>query len=138
MSAAPFDEKKYKRLLGAALPCAIHDDAEHERLLGILSAIEHKAAEQDISPEEERLSDLLFALIEPYEDEKYKNERPTVTPLEHVKLFMQDRNLTHKDVWRLFGSRGIASEVLNGKRQISKTHAHKLAEFFEVGVEFFV
>jgi HTH-type transcriptional regulator/antitoxin HigA len=127
-----------RRLTRTFVDSGVLNAAEHERLLGILSAIEHKAAEQDISPEEERLSDLLFALIESYEDEKYKNERPTVTPLEHVKLFMQDRRLAHKDVWRLFGSRGITSEVLNGKRQISRTHAHKPAEFFEVGVEFFV
>ena len=51
---------------------------------------------------------------------------------------MENRGLKHKDIWHLFGSKGVASEVLNGKRQISKTHAHKLAEFFHVGVEFFV
>lgn len=28
--------------------------------------------------------------------------------------------------WELFGSRGVTSEVLNGKRVISKTHARAL------------
>ncbi len=138
MSTTPFDEKKYKKLLGEALPCAIHDDTEYERLLGILDTIERKAAEQEISSEEERLSDLLFALIQPYEEEKYKDESQDVSPLEHLKLFMEDRDLKQKNLWHIFGSKGVTSEVLNGKRQISKTHAKRLAEFFNVEVGWFI
>ncbi len=71
MSAiAAFSEKKYKRLLSLALPCAIHNDEEYGRLHAILAEIEHKAAVRELAPEEERLSDLLFALIEPYEQKK--------------------------------------------------------------------
>lgn len=139
MSMTPaFNEKKYKRLLADALPCVIRDDAEYERLLAILHTIEHTAAEQEISPEEERLSDLLFALIEPYEEQKFQEELPRSTPLEFLKACMVHRELTQKDVWHLFGSKGIASEVLNGKRSISKTHARKLAAFFAVDVGAFI
>jgi HTH-type transcriptional regulator/antitoxin HigA len=51
---------------------------------------------------------------------------------------MEQRSLTHKDVWRLFGSKGVASEVLNGKRAISKAHARSLAEFFHVDAGLFL
>ncbi len=135
---AAFSEKKYKRLLSLALPCAIHNDEEYGRLHAILAEIEHKAAVREIAPEEERLSDLLFALIEPYEQKKIQSELPQTTPLEFLRSCMEDRELRHKDVWSLFGSRGIASEVLNGKREISKAHAKKLAEFFSVGIECFI
>ena len=43
---------------------------------------------------------------------------------------MEARSLTQKDLWRIFGSKGITSEVFHGKRSISKTQAKKLAEFF--------
>jgi HTH-type transcriptional regulator/antitoxin HigA len=51
---------------------------------------------------------------------------------------MEARGLTHKDVWILFGSRGTASDVINGKRSISKTTAKRLAEFFHVSADLFI
>jgi HTH-type transcriptional regulator/antitoxin HigA len=47
---------------------------------------------------------------------------------------MEARGLTQKDLWKVFGSKGIASEVFHGKRSISKAQARKLAEFFHVTV----
>jgi len=55
-----------------------------------------------------------------------------------LRHLMEARGLTHKDMWPLFVSRGVASEVLNGKRAISKTHAKKLAEFFHVSPALFI
>jgi len=55
-----------------------------------------------------------------------------------LRHLMEARSLTHKDVWPLFGSKGIASEVLNGKRAISKVQARKLAEFFHVSADLFI
>jgi HTH-type transcriptional regulator / antitoxin HigA len=51
---------------------------------------------------------------------------------------MEARDLTQKDLWKVFGSKGIASEVLHGKRAISWTQTKKLADFFHVGVELFI
>jgi hypothetical protein len=42
---------------------------------------------------------------------------------------MEARNLTQKDLWKTFGSKGITSEVFHGKRAISKAQAKKLARF---------
>lgn len=36
----------------------------------------------------------------------------------------------HKDLRPLFGSQGLASEIINGKRTMSKAQAKKLGEFF--------
>jgi len=48
------------------------------------------------------------------------------------------RNLTQKDLWKTFGSKGITSEVFHGKRAISKAQARKLAQFFRVSPELFI
>jgi antitoxin component HigA of HigAB toxin-antitoxin module len=42
------------------------------------------------------------------------------------------------DLLEVFGSRGIASEVANGKRAISKAQAKKLAELFHVPADLFL
>jgi HTH-type transcriptional regulator/antitoxin HigA len=51
---------------------------------------------------------------------------------------MEARNLTQKDLWEVFGSKGITSEVFHGKRSISKAQAKKLAAFFHVSAELFI
>jgi len=51
---------------------------------------------------------------------------------------MEARDLTQKDLWKVFGSKGVASEVFHRKRAISRTQAKKLADFFHVGVELFI
>ncbi|GAC1403196.1 MAG: hypothetical protein NVSMB56_18160 [Pyrinomonadaceae bacterium] len=38
----------------------------------------------------------------------------------------------------LFGSKGRASEAINGKRAISKAQAKALAEFFHVSADLFI
>jgi HTH-type transcriptional regulator/antitoxin HigA len=43
-----------------------------------------------------------------------------------------------KDLWPVFGSKGITSEVLNGKRGISKEMARKLGEVFHVSPAVFI
>jgi len=43
-----------------------------------------------------------------------------------------------KDLWGVFGSKGITSEVLRGKRGISKEKAKVLAGMFHVPVELFI
>jgi antitoxin component HigA of HigAB toxin-antitoxin module len=40
-----------------------------------------------------------------------------------VRHYCIHRNLTQKDPRKLFGSKGITSEVFHGKRAISKTQA---------------
>src|SRR5271157_4551607 len=93
-----------------ALPRVIHSDEENERLIAELAKLDQR---QDLSPEEEDLAELLGALIEQYEDERYPID--PVGPHAMLQHLMESRGLTHKDVWRLFGSKGVASEVLNGK-----------------------
>jgi HTH-type transcriptional regulator/antitoxin HigA len=90
----------------------------------------------DLSPEEETLLELLSVLIEKYEDEHYPI--PDADPVDVLRFFMEDRGVKQADLLLVFGSSGIASEVVNGKRSISKAQAKKLAEFFKVSVELFI
>jgi HTH-type transcriptional regulator/antitoxin HigA len=68
-------------------------------------------------------------LIEDYED---RIELPSLPPHKVVAFLMERRGLKQVDLLPVFGSRGIASDVLAGKREISKAHIRKLAEFFHL------
>jgi HTH-type transcriptional regulator / antitoxin HigA len=51
---------------------------------------------------------------------------------------MEANNLKQTDLLEVFGSSGIASEVINGKREISKAHAKKLGERFNIPSSLFL
>lgn len=134
---ANVDNTKYGLLLMQTLPSVISSDEELERLTEEIDRLMTKGIRQgELSPEEEQLLELLSVLVESYEDEHYP--MPEASPNEVLKFFMEDRELKQKDLVHIFGSTGITSEVVNGKRSISKAQAKKLAEFFKVSVELFI
>lgn len=141
MTAAPsvrLDARKYSRLLAKAQPRAITSEEENDRLLAFVDQLMSKG-EKDLTPEESALFDLLVTLIEKFETEHYHLERNSrATPLSILRELMAARDLKPSDLWKVFGSKGLTSEVLNGKRAISKSKAKALAEFFHVSAELFI
>lgn len=45
---------------------------------------------------------------------------------------MEHRGLRQADLLPVFGSRSVASDVLSGKRELSKAHIRGLAGFFRL------
>jgi HTH-type transcriptional regulator/antitoxin HigA len=134
MSTAVLDEKKYSKLPAHSLPRVIRSDSENERMIEQLEDLDSRW--EKLGPEERSLSELLTVLIERYEAEKYPID--FATPRERLIQLMEDRGLTQADVWKVFGTRARASEVLNGKRGISRDQARRLADFFRVPLDLFV
>ena len=54
------------------------------------------------------------------------------------RMFAELRGLRQRDLMPVCGSSSIASDVLSGKRSLSKTHVRKLAEFFHVPASLFI
>jgi HTH-type transcriptional regulator/antitoxin HigA len=81
-------------------------------------------------------SRLLTLLIEYYEERRYP--LPQASPGDSLKALMEERGLKHKDVWPVLGNKGATTEILSGRRSISKAQAKRLAEFFRVPVELFI
>ena len=127
------DEKTYGQLLRRTLPHVICTEEELERLTNELMRLDDR---KDLTPEEHQLAELLTVLIDEYEERRYPIHK--ASPQRTLQHLMEARSLTQKDLWKLFGSKGIASEVFHGKRSISKTQAKKLAAFFHVSTELFI
>jgi len=127
------DRQKYGKLLARTLPAVIETDAEYEHSL---AEIEKLIDKKDRSPEEDKLFDLLTALVESFEEKNYSI--PDAPPHEVLQELMRSRGLKQRDLLSIFGSDGLASEVVNGKRNISRAHAKSLAEYFHVPVDLFI
>ena len=135
MSTTTIDlnERTYRQLLGRTLPHVIHTDEECERLTNELARLDER---KNPSLEETELAELLTVLIDEYEERRYPIQK--ASPRQTLQHLMEARKIRQKDLWKVFGSKGITSEVFHGKRSISKAQARKLAEFFHVSVELFI
>ena len=128
------DPVRYRRLLSRTMPVVIETEEENERMLSIVEKLMDKG--ENISAEEEKLLKLLVRLIEDFEQRYYRPR--DAEPLEVLHHLMEARGVKQSQLWDVFGSKGIASEVLSGKRGISKTHARALANYFHVPADLFV
>ncbi len=68
------------------------------------------------TPEGDRL-DVLVTLVEAYEAKHWRIDPPD--PIEAIKLRMQQRGLSRRDLERVLGSKSRVSEILNRKRPLT-------------------
>jgi len=111
----------------------IKTKAENQRALTELEELDSLG--RPLTREEKALADVLTVLTQQYEDKSYPLGH--ASPLAALREVMELRNLRQRDLIPIFGASSIASDVLNGKRAISKAHARKLAEFFHVPLSLF-
>jgi HTH-type transcriptional regulator/antitoxin HigA len=131
-TAKRINTKKYGELLQATMPRVIRSDKELDAALAVVNNLMSKKR----TAEEDELFLLVSSLVEAYEDKHHSIE--PLPPVELLKELMADRGLKQKDIAHIFGSQGVTSEVLNGKREINKNHAKKLAEYFDLPVGLFI
>jgi HTH-type transcriptional regulator / antitoxin HigA len=128
------DPARYRRLLSRTMPVVIETEEENARMLITVEKLMKKG--ENLSAEEEKLLKLLVRLVEDFEQRYYRPDE--AEPLEVLHHLMEARGIKQSQLWEVFGSKGVASEVLSGKRGISKTHARALANYFHVPVDLFV
>ena len=126
-------DREYADLLVAVQPKVIETEAENEFYLAEVTKLMRLG--ESISPAQERLLRLLVNLIESFEEQHYQIK--AATPLEILTQLVNDRGLKQKNLLPVFGSQGVTSEVLNGKRGISKAQAKSLGVFFKVSPSIF-
>src|SRR5439155_9804253 len=82
--------------------------------------------------------DTLTMLVEAYDRQHHDLDTKRGDPLTMLKYLMQESRMTQADLGRLLGNRALASLVLNGHRQQSKSHIRKLANHFKVSPALFL
>lgn len=129
-----FNQDKYQELLVKYQPKIIRTEAENDRALEIVEMLMHQ---KQRSPEEDELYDLLITLIEKFEREYYCTHENS-SPHSMLLFLMEQRNIQQSDLVGIIGSKGVVSEVVNGKREISKAQAKALGAFFQVDPGLFI
>jgi HTH-type transcriptional regulator / antitoxin HigA len=129
------DTRRYGRLLAKALPAVVKSEAENDRMLDIVEDLMAKG-EGNLTAEENALLDLLVDLVHDFEE---RHDRfPSSPPHRMAAFLLEQRGLMPSALYPVLGTKSRVSELLSGKRGISKEQAKKLAAFFHVGVELFI
>ena len=128
-----FDRTTYSNLLAEVAPKVIETEDEYARLLVIA---ERLTFAKNTTPEERILYKLLVTLIEVYETENYPIDKSE--PHEILQHILESSGTRQADLVGIIGSSGVVSEVVNGKRAISKAQAKALGDYFKVSPSLFI
>ncbi len=128
-----FDGATYSNLLAEIAPRAIETEEEYDRLLAVA---ERLTFAKNLTPEERVLYKLLVTLIEVYETENYPMDKSE--PHEILQHIMESSGTRQADLVGIIGSSGVVSEVVNGKRAISKAQAKALGDYFKISPSLFI
>jgi HTH-type transcriptional regulator / antitoxin HigA len=118
----------------------IKTEAENEAAIMLAESLEHRQCTQ----EEDALLELLIISIEKLEDASYPvtNVEPVrgASPLENRMLLhlMESRNMKQEELVGVIGSRGVVSEIVNGKRSIRNAQAKALGQLFNMSSSLFI
>ena len=124
----------YETLLQDYRPRPIRSKAAYSQAL---RQIEQLMSRPNLGRAESEMVELLSLLIEQYESKDHPT--PASTPAEILEHLIEARGITQAQLARDAGlPRSVITNVLAGRRAISKANAIKLAKCFGVSLSLFV
>ncbi len=124
----------YETLLLDYLPRPIRSRTAYVRAL---RQVETLMSKPHLGRAESEMVELLATLIEQYEATEHPT--PSSTPTELLEHFLEVRNLTKAQLARETSiPRSTITNVLAGRRALSKANAVKLAKYFGVSLSLFI
>jgi HTH-type transcriptional regulator / antitoxin HigA len=131
-----FNQNQYVDLLARYQPKVIVTEVEYKQALTVA---EHFVFKKKRTLEELALYELVVMLIENYETKHYPmHEWENHSPHEMLQYLLETSGKKQADLIGIIGSSGVVSEVVTGKRSISKAQAKKLGETFKVSPSLFI
>jgi HTH-type transcriptional regulator / antitoxin HigA len=131
-----FNREQYIELLIKYQPKVIETESEYRQAL---SVVEYFVFKKERALEELALYDLALMLVKDYELKICPmDDWRTQSPTEMLQYLLESSGKKQSDLVGIIGSSGIVSEVVNGKRSISKSQAKKLGEIFRVSPSLFI
>jgi HTH-type transcriptional regulator/antitoxin HigA len=128
-----FNQSSYSSLLAEISPKVIETEAEYDRALAIAEKL---TFDRNKTPEQRAIYQLLVMLIEVYETKHYP--MPISTPYEVLQHILEASGIDRSDLVDKLGSSDEVSEIIEGKKSISKAQARVLGDMFKVSPNLFV
>ena len=121
----------YAAVVSKHPPKIIQTETENEYYTSILHELDERFDE--LTQAERDYADLLTLIIEDFESKHYA--LPKASPTEAIGFLMDQHSLKQKDLLDIFGNASVTSEVLSGKRELSKEHIRRLCDRFSISAD---
>jgi len=105
----------------------IHSKTAYNKALKVASDL---ALRTHLTREQLDYLEVLTGNIKTYEDRCFTPKKQS--PLETLKFLVAENNMNASDLGRILGARTLGSAILSGRRDLSKTHIKKIADYFAV------
>lgn len=129
-------DENYGKLLQLVQPRRIETKYDYEKFVTLLEEFLEKEESESLSEQESLLIELLLVLVQEYESQNVS--LPELNPHDILIHLMEAQELKQTDLVGAIGSSGVVSEIVNGKREISKAQARSLGELFNVSYKLFL
>ncbi|MBS2008496.1 MAG: helix-turn-helix domain-containing protein [Cyanobacteria bacterium SZAS TMP-1] len=129
--------KKYKKLIERFPLQKIESDEDLYAADEIADELYERL--ESLDADERAYLEVLTILIGIYENTTEQAQFEQIGAIDSLKFLMQENGLKQADLTNILGiSSGNASEIMNGKRTLTKGHIAKLSEFFSVSANAFL
>jgi HTH-type transcriptional regulator / antitoxin HigA len=112
---------------------AVETEDEYEQFLAVA---ERLTFQQNQTPEESALSDLVTMLIEAYEVQHYEIDR--ASPSEVLQHIIESSGIDPVELVNIFGSSELVTQVLAGTKSIDPSWAQALGDRFKLSPKIFL
>jgi HTH-type transcriptional regulator/antitoxin HigA len=104
------------------------NEEEVDLLIEFSNYLMDKIMEEEEDSKLEALLHLVGSYISEYEEKNVPE--PIGSPIEALEYLMEEHGLTRRDLFEI-GSRGVLSEIFNGKRKLNKRQIIALSKRFK-------
>lgn len=125
----------YRELAEILIPRPIHNGREYKRAVKIIGEL---APRDDLNRDQEDYLEALSVFVEAYEEAHHPIGLIPITPLEGLKLLLEESGMNASDLGRLLGNRALGSAILRGERGLSKANILRLADHFKIDPGYFL
>lgn len=109
----------------------IRGEAQYDAAVAFLKDLAIRG-EGSLDEGEKAYLDALTHFVGDYEEKHHLIDVSDQKPLDALKYLMEQNGMKPTDLGRLLGNRSLASQILSGKRGLSKTHIRILSDRFNV------
>lgn len=123
--------KKYKALIERFPLVPIRNDSHLDKAHSVAQRL--MLRKEPMGSDERAYLEVLLDEIEKYEKKHHALHINETPPHKLLQSFMQDHGLKQVDMQAVLGvSSGVMSELVSGKRELTKEHCVKLGHYFKV------
>ena len=115
----------------------LRGDADYTKAVEAMNALAIRP-EGSLDADEQEQLDLLALIVEQYDREHAALDTSSMTPLRALQYLMEANDLRPVDLAETLGGQNRVSEVLSGKRELSKAQIRALAKRFCVDAGLFI